>query len=123
MVSGISIAVVDDDEAVRESLTELLRRLGYGARGFTSAKEFLASGSAPHMGCLILDVAMPGMSGLDLQHELIRRGHRIPTIFISALEDESLPRDLLDHGGTAFLAKPIGVQELRGALAALLRAP
>ena len=123
MVPGVNIAVVDDDESVRESLPDLLRRLGYAAKAYASGQELIASGTVCSMGCLILDVAMPGMSGPELQHELIRRGHRIPTIFITGVADENLPPDLLEQGAVARLSKPFSVKELRDALAAALPGP
>src|SRR5208283_4387468 len=86
---GALVGVVDDDESVRESLPDLLRELGYLAKAFGSAEEFLTSGPIPGTRCLILDIAMPGMSGPELQRELIHRGYRIPIIFITALVDKS----------------------------------
>src|SRR5512133_4241902 len=77
------LSVVDDDESVRESLPDLLRELGFEARSFSSAREFLSSDYVDQTRCLILDVAMPGMSGLDLQKELIHREKKIPIIFIT----------------------------------------
>jgi len=82
------VAVVDDDESVRESLPDLLGELGFGAGVFASAEEFLASGSVRQTQCLVLDIAMPGMTGLDLQRELQARGHGIPIVFITAQKDE-----------------------------------
>src|SRR5437016_8618125 len=84
------LSVVDDDQSVRESLPDLLREFGFAAQAFSSAEEFLGSGSMDETRCLILDVAMPGMSGPDLQSELIRRGQSIPIIFITAQRDESV---------------------------------
>ena len=81
------LSVVDDDESVRESLPDLLRKLGFAARAFSSAQEFLSSDSVDETKCLILDVAMPGMTGLDLQQELTRRGYKVPIIFITAQKD------------------------------------
>ena len=82
------VTVVDDDESVRESLPDLLREFGFSARAFASAEEFLRSGAARQSRCLVLDVAMPGMNGLDLQRELARRGLAIPIVFITAQKDE-----------------------------------
>ena len=100
------ISVVDDDESVRESLPDLLREFGFAAQAFSSAEEFLASGSISQTRCLILDVAMPGMSGPDLQQELARRGLRIPIIFITAQSNETLRAKLLAQGAADFLVKP-----------------
>jgi len=117
------VAVVDDDESVRESLPDLLRVLGYGATAFASAEEFLASERIPDTRCLILDIAMPGMSGPELHRELVRRGHTMPVIFITALAGKSLPSDLLQHGALACLTKPFSEQDLHGALLAALPEP
>jgi FixJ family two-component response regulator len=100
------MAVVDDSDSVRESLPDLLRELGFAAQGFASAEAFLASEAANHTSCLILDVGLPGMSGPDLQQELIRRGTAIPIIFITARGDPSLRPRLLARGAAAFLPKP-----------------
>jgi FixJ family two-component response regulator len=80
----ILLAVVDDDESVRESLPALLNEFGFDSQTFATAQEFLESGAADKVHCLILDIAMPGMSGPELNRELLRRGYAIPTIFISA---------------------------------------
>ena len=82
------ISVVDDDESVRESLPDLLHELGFEAEAFASAEEFLESRALSVTGCLVLDVAMPGMSGIALQHELRNRGSEIPIVFITAYSDE-----------------------------------
>ena len=84
------VSVVDDDEFVRESLPDLLKELGFAVQAFSSAEEFLASDSVGKTRCLILDVAMPGMTGPDLQRELTRRGHRIPIVYITAHRDETV---------------------------------
>jgi FixJ family two-component response regulator len=110
------VVVVEDDESVRESLPDLLNELGYSARAFVSAEEFLASDAVSAAACLILDIGLPSMSGPDLQRELIRRGFSIPTIFITGRPDRSIPPGLLDAGGIACLFKPFSEQELRDAL-------
>jgi FixJ family two-component response regulator len=120
MTSRTLVTVVDDDESVRESLPDLLQELGYAAKAYASAEEFLASGSVTDTQCLILDIAMPGMSGPELQRELIHQGHSIPTIFITALADRSLPPGLLQQGAVDRLFKPFSEQDLRTALAAAL---
>jgi FixJ family two-component response regulator len=114
------VALVDDDDSVRESLPDLLRELGYTVSAFASAEDFLASNSLPTTRCLILDVAMPGLSGPDLHLELISRGHSIPTIFITARTDESLRHKLLRQGAVACLFKPFSDPALRAALDAAL---
>ena len=92
------VSIVDDDESIRESLPDLLRLLGFAAQAFSSAEAFLASEAVSETRCLILDVAMPGMSGPDLQHELTRRRQEIPIVFITAHEDGTIRPRLLAHG-------------------------
>jgi FixJ family two-component response regulator len=100
------VSVVDDDESVRESLPDLLGELGFAARTFSSAEEFLASDCLDQARCLILDIAMPGMSGPDLQRELKLRGQEIPIIFITASTDKSARPCLLEQGAVECLFKP-----------------
>src|SRR5580658_8612724 len=97
------LSVVDDDESMRESLPDLIREFGFAARAFSSAEEFLSSGSIRETSCLILDVAMPGMSGPELYQELNRRGEKVPTIFITAQKDEALRARVLEQGAAGFL--------------------
>ncbi len=110
------VSVVDDDESVRESLPDLLGELGFAVQAFASAREFLVSGSIDLTRCLILDVAMPGMSGPELHRELGHRGYAIPTIFITARADEKLRLELLRQGAMECLFKPFNDQALRTAL-------
>jgi FixJ family two-component response regulator len=117
------ISVVDDDESVRESLPDLLRELGYDARAFASAQEFLHSGSLEETDCLILDIAMPGMSGPELQRELIRRGEKVPIVFFTAQQDKSVRASLRRKGAVEVLFKPYSEQELRAALDLALGRP
>jgi len=114
------VSVVDDDESVRESLPDLLRELGFAARAFSSAEEFLASDSVGQTNCLILDVAMPGMSGPDLQQELTRRRQEIPIVFITAHRDETVRPRLLESGAVDCLFKPFSEAALVEALNAAL---
>lgn len=100
------ISIVDDDESVRESLPDLIREFGFAARAFSSAEEFLSSDCVGETKCLILDIAMPGMTGPDLHRELKRRGQKIPTIFITAQKDESIRARMLKQGAAGFLLKP-----------------
>ena len=116
----ILVSIVDDDESVRESLPDLLREFGYATRAFDSAESFLASGAVAETRCLILDVAMPGMSGPELYRELVLRAAGIPVIFITARNDETLRHSLLSSGAVACLFKPFSEQELRAALATAL---
>ena len=116
------ISVVDDDESVRESLPDLLRELGFEVVAFSSAEEFLASDWVDKTRCLILDVAMPGMSGPDLQRELSHRRKNIPIVFITAHRDDTIRPRVLKEGGTVeCLLKPFSETELLGALDAALR--
>ena len=115
------VSVVDDDESVRESLPDLLRQLGFDAQAFPSADAFLASEFVGQTRCLILDIAMPGMSGPDLQRELTRRRHDIPIVFITANGDRSLRPRLLEQGAAECLFKPFSEAALIEALDAALR--
>lgn len=101
------VSVVDDDESVRESLPDLLREFGFAARAFSSAEEFLSSDCVGQTRCLILDLVMPAMNGLDLQQELKSRGKKIPIIFITAQKDEDIHQQALNEGAVDFLYKPL----------------
>jgi FixJ family two-component response regulator len=116
------ISVVDDDESVRESLPDLLRECGYAVEAFASAEQFLASGFVGRTACLVLDIAMPGMSGPELKEELERRGHEMPIIFITAQSDEALRWRLLARGAVGCLLKPFSESALLGTLHAALSA-
>lgn len=105
---------------LRESLPELLREFGFAARAFSSAQEFLSSSYVDETRCLILDVAMPEMSGLDLQQELKRRGQAIPIIFISGQKDEDIRKQALRQGAVKFLDKPFSDSDLLEAVKAAL---
>jgi FixJ family two-component response regulator len=100
------IAIIDDEELVRTSLQRLLKMAGYTVATFTSAEEFLKSGHLQDVHCLIADIRMPGMSGLDLQSELNAEDYRIPIIFITAHGDEKMRIRAMRDGAVAFLAKP-----------------
>ena len=106
------IAIVDDDDAVREAMKLLVRSLGYHASTFGSADEFLNSGQVDDTSCLITDVQMPGLSGVELQDRLIARGHRIPIIFITGYPDENVRTRVMKAGALAFLTKPINPHQL-----------
>jgi FixJ family two-component response regulator len=114
------VSVVDDDVSVRESLPDLLGQFGLEAEAFASANEFLESGRLEQTQCLILDVAMPGMTGLELQLELKRRSHCIPIVFISAHVDETVHRQMIEQGASAYLPKPFGDTALIDAVMAAL---
>ena len=106
MIRRPLVSVVDDDESVRESLPDLVREFGYSAQAFSSAEAFLASDYLDQTRCLLLDVAMPGMTGPDLQQELIRRRQAIPIIFITADRDTIIRQRLIEHGAVGCLFKP-----------------
>ena len=115
------VSVVDDDESVRESLPDLLRQFGFAAESFSSAEAFLASDFVSETNCLILDIAMPGMSGLDLQRELTRRRERIPIVFITAHLDSTVRPRVLAQGAVECLFKPFSETALLDALNVALR--
>jgi len=110
------VAVVDDDESVRESLPDLLGEFGFDSKVFQSAEEFLVSASVGRTKCLVLDIAMPGMTGFDLQQELKVRGQSIPIIFITAQKDDTVRTRALKQGAVGFLAKPFSDTALLSAL-------
>lgn len=110
------VTLVDDDESVRESLPDLVRVLGYEANAFASAEAFLVSDTIDQAGCLILDVAMPGMGGPELLQELKRRGSKTPVIFITALKDEAVRARLLAQGACDCLFKPFSDSALYAAI-------
>ena len=116
MVMHSLVSVVDDDEFVRELLPDLLREFGFSAQVFSSAEAFLASEYVSQTKCLILDVAMPGMSGLDLQQELALRAQEIPIVFITAHADEAVRPRMLEFGAVQCLFKPFSDTALLGAL-------
>jgi len=106
------LSIVDDDESVRESLPDLIKEFGFAARAFSSAEEFLSSGSVDETRCLILDIAMPGMSGPELDQELKRRGQEIPVIFITGQRDETIRTRVLKQCAAGFLLKPFSDADL-----------
>jgi len=122
MTSRPLVSVVDDDESVRESLPDLLREFGFAVETFASAEAFLSSGRMSETRCLILDVAMPGMSGPDLLRELILRRQHIPIIFITAHGDQMTRPRLIAQGAVDCLLKPFSDIALREALDAALGA-
>jgi FixJ family two-component response regulator len=121
MVIRSIVAVIDDDESVRESLPDLLRELGFAVQAFSTAEEFLASDYIGQTRCLILDIAMPGMSGPDLQRELTLRRQEIPVVFITAHGDETVRPRVLEQGAVECLSKPFSDAALLRALNAAFR--
>ena len=115
------VSIVDDDEAVRAAMSSLVRSLGYEACIFESAEAFLASPRLRDTSCLILDVQMPGMTGLQLQAELGSRGHRIPIIFITAFSEERIRHRAEAAGAAGFFRKPVDGGTIANCLDAVLR--
>jgi len=118
----MSIAIVDDDDVVREGLASLVRSLGHSVSTFGSAEEFLNSEQISRTSCLITDLHMPGLSGLDLQDRLIATGHRFPIIFITGYPDEDVRARAIKSGAIAFLSKPFNADHLIGYLERALKA-
>jgi FixJ family two-component response regulator len=116
------IAIVDDDVSVRESLPDLVRELGYAARAFSSAEEFLSSDCVDETRCLILDVFMPGMTGSDLQRELKLRQQQISIVFMTAKKNETVRPKVLEQGAVECLFKPFSDTALLDAVNTALRA-
>jgi FixJ family two-component response regulator len=110
------LAVVDDDTSTREAVAGLLHGCGFASRAFASASDFLASLTSRMPDCLITDLEMPDMSGLDLQRELLRRGLRIRTVVIAGHDSDSYRKQCRDLGAAAFLVKPVGRDALIAAI-------
>jgi FixJ family two-component response regulator len=123
MDKPLLVTVVDDDESVRESLPDLLRLCGYAVEAFSSGEAFLGSNVVSRTSCLLLDVAMPGMSGPELQHELTRRRQTVPIVFITANGDTAVRARLLARGAVECLFKPFSEAALLDAVGAALRRP
>ena len=117
------VSVVDDDESVRESLPDLLKELGFAARVFLSGEAFLASDCLTETKCLILDIAMPGMSGPDLQRELKLRHQEIPIVFITARENDTVRALMLAQGAVECVFKPFSETVLLDAIHLALKTP
>jgi FixJ family two-component response regulator len=115
------VSVVDDDESVRESLPDLIRQFGFAAQAFSSAEAFLASDVVNQTRCLLLDIAMPGMSGTELQEELIRRRYVIPIVFVTANGDRTVRPHVIAHGAVECLFKPFSETDLLDAINAALQ--
>jgi FixJ family two-component response regulator len=115
------VAIVDDDDSVRGALQGLMKEVGFPARAFASVEEFLESGEQQQTACLIADIRMPGMSGLELQAKLNAEHCRIPTIFITAHGDEKMRMQALRAGAVEFLAKPFDDEALLESVRAALQ--
>lgn len=120
MAGARRVAVVDDDESIRESLPELLKSCGLEAEPFASAEAFLGSGALGRTDCLVLDVSMPGMTGLELQAELARREEAIPIIFITAHSVSNVGSTVIERGAVACLFKPFSELAILDAVNAAL---
>ena len=116
------ISIIDDDESMRTALVGLMRSLGYSARGFASAEEFLDSGVVRSVGCIITDIQMPGMSGIALQQHLMARQCSPPVIMITARHEADLEERALASGAAYFLRKPFEMEALVGCLERVLKA-
>lgn len=114
------VAIVDDDELIRDALGGLMKAAGFSALAFASAEEFLNSGEPQHTACLIADIRMPGMSGLELQSRLNKGHHRIPIIFITGQGDEKMRMQALRAGAVEFLTKPFDDEVLLESVRAAL---
>jgi len=121
MPSSSLISIVDDDDSVRESLSGLIRSVGFGALVFASAEEFLNSNHLSDTDCLILDVRMPGMNGLELQRQLATNHLAIPVIFITAHGDEEARLRALNGGAVEYLLKPFSEEALLTAIDTALK--
>jgi FixJ family two-component response regulator len=115
------ISIVDDDESVREATTGLLKANGFRAEVFSSAEEFLASPHLRETKCLILDVQMPGMTGLELQRRLAAEDQRIPIVFITAHRDPEIRNEAMRAGAVDFLSKPVSEEVLLHAITFALK--
>ena len=115
------LSVVDDDESIRESLPDLIEEFVFAARAFSSAEEFLSCGCLDETSCLVLDIAMPGMSGLELHQELKRRGEQVPIIFMTGQKDETIRARALEQDAAGFLLKPFSDAALLAAITTALQ--
>jgi FixJ family two-component response regulator len=121
--SPVIISIVDDDESVRTAMGRLVRSLGYRSHEFASAEAFLASPQRAETSCLIADIQMPGMSGLDLQEALLAQGHRLPIIFITAFPTDPVRKRAEAGGAAGFFVKPVDIQLFIPCLHAILNKP
>jgi FixJ family two-component response regulator len=115
------VSIVDDDPSMRTALIRLIRSLGHEAQGFASAEEFLRSGAAETASCLITDIQMPGMSGIDLKHHLVARQCLLPVIMITARAEPGLEQQAIASGASCFLRKPFPTDRLIGCIESALK--
>jgi FixJ family two-component response regulator len=116
------VAIVDDDASVRQSTVRLVRSFGYRTEVFGSGPEFLRSGAADRATCLLLDMRMPGMSGLEVQRSLAERGWRLPIVFLTGRASDEEERRARSAGAAEFLRKPVAQASLREAIETVIRA-
>jgi FixJ family two-component response regulator len=119
-VQASLISIVDDDDSFRQATASLLRSFGHEVTGFASAEEFLKSSALDHTTCLISDVQMPGMSGIELQNRLISEGHDVPIIFVTAYPESHVRERALASGAFGFLSKPFNAENLISCLTQVL---
>jgi FixJ family two-component response regulator len=120
MAVGQLISIVDDDPSMREALVGLVRSLGYDARDFASAEDFLASNELEQFSCAITDIQMPGMNGFELKRELSTRHHSLPVIMITARAEPGTEEKAMSSGATCFLRKPFEAEALLNCLQRVL---
>jgi len=121
MLDRTLISIVDDDEPYRESVRKLVTLLGYTVKTFSSSADFLASSLLPETACLIADVHMPGMTGVELHGQLIKLGYTIPTILVTAYPDETVRNKALKSGAVCYLCKPVDDRELESCIRTALK--
>jgi FixJ family two-component response regulator len=120
MLNRALISIVDDDQPFRESMRKLVTLLGYTVEAFPSAADFLASRLLPETACLVADVHMPGMTGVELHKHLVKVGRRIPTILVTAYPDESTRSRAMKDGVVCYLSKPVDDEHLERCLRSAL---
>jgi FixJ family two-component response regulator len=121
LTKALVISIIDDDSSIREAVKRLIKSLGYVAATFASAEEFLKSGHLHDTACLITDVQMPGMSGVELQSHLLASGHRVPVIMVTGFPEEGVRARALEAGAFGFLSKPFSEDSLIACLNRALR--
>jgi FixJ family two-component response regulator len=122
-VTSSLISIIDDDRSVREAIQGLIRSLGYPTVAFGSAEDYLGSGRIRDTACIITDLQMPGLSGIDLQRRLLADGHQTPVIFVTAFPSDRLRQQALDAGAFGFLSKPFDETSLISCLDKALQHP
>jgi len=121
MLDRTLVSIVDDDSLFRESMRKLVKLLGYTVEEFPSAADFLASRFLPETACLVADVHMPGMTGVELHGRLIKLGYTIPTILVTAYPDELVRDRALQDGVVCYLGKPLDDEDLERCLRSVLK--